>query len=280
MIWVQYMEGRVVVLALAEITDEKHRKNLERLMQFRLMDDVFFTKFFEDDPESVQLILRIITGIDDLTVLEVRTQVFMENMFSRSLRLDIVATDNQGRIYNIEIQRDSRGAGKKRARFHSSLLDVNLLDKGGNFDDLPEVYVIFITEEDVLGMGKAVYHIGRCLLDTDERFDDGSHMIYVNGACRDGSPIGLLMHDFFCTDADEMHYSVLADRMRYFKGTGKGADNMTLLSDELREEGRAEERKTTALFLLQAGKYALEEIAAISRLPIEEIRKLQAAQGC
>jgi len=58
---------------------------------------------------------------------------------------------------------------------------------------------------------------------------------------------------------------------------------MTLLSDELREEGRAEgraeERKTTALFLLNAGKYALEEIAAISRLPIEEVRRLQAAQG-
>ena len=125
----------------------------------------------------------------------------------------------------------------------------------------------------------AVYHIGRCILGTDERFDDGSHMIYVNGACRDESPIGLLMHDFFCTDADEMHYPVLAERMRYFKGTGKGADNMTLLSDELREEGRAEERKTTALFLLAAGKYALEEISAISRLPIEEIRKLQAAQG-
>lgn len=279
MMSMQAGERRVIALTLSEITDEKRRKDLERLMQFRLMDDVFFTRFFEDDPESVQLILRIITGIDDLTVLEVRTQVFMENLFSRSLRLDIVATDGQGRIYNIEIQRDSRGAGKKRARFHSSLLDVNLLDKGGNFDDLPEVYVIFITEEDVLGMGKAVYHIGRCILGTDERFDDGSHMIYVNGACRDESPIGLLMHDFFCTDADEMHYPVLAERMRYFKGTGKGADNMTLLSDELREEGRAEERKTTALFLLAAGKYALEEISAISRLPIEEIRRLQAAQG-
>lgn len=136
-----------------------------------------------------------------------------------------------------------------------------------------------------------MYHIGRCILGTDERFDDGSHIIYVNGAYRDRSPIGMLMHDFFCTEADEMHYPVLADRMRYFKGTWKGADNMTLLSDELREEGRAEgreegraegraeERKMTALFLLKAGKYALEEISAISRLPIEEVQKLQAAQG-
>lgn len=124
-----------------------------------------------------------------------------------------------------------------------------------------------------------MYHIGRCILGTDERFDDGSHIIYVNGAYRDRSPIGMLMHDFFCTEADEMHYPVLADRMRYFKGTWKGADNMTLLSDELREEGREEERKMTALFLLKAGKYALEEISAISRLPIEEVQKLQAAQA-
>ena len=29
--------------------------------------------------------------------------------------------------------------------------------------------------------------------------------------------LGQLMHDFFCTDPDDMHYKELADKVRYFK---------------------------------------------------------------
>lgn len=110
----------------------------------------------------------------DLQVIDVRTQVFVENLLNRSVRLDILATDSAGDKYNIEIQRADKGAGRKRARYNSSMMDVNLLKKGDNFDQLPEIYVVFITEHDVMGKGKPVYQIERCILGTGERFDDGS----------------------------------------------------------------------------------------------------------
>ncbi len=80
-------------------------------------------------------------------------------------------------------------------------MDANLLKKGEDFDKLPETWVIFITENDVMGKGLPLYPIERCFLGTGERFEDGSHILYVNGAYRGDTPIGKLMHDFSCTDA-------------------------------------------------------------------------------
>ena len=69
------------------------------------------------------------------------------------MRLDVLATDSTGRKINVEIQRSDKGAGRKRARYNSSMMDANLLRKGEKFDELPETYVVFITEHDVIGKG-------------------------------------------------------------------------------------------------------------------------------
>ena len=53
-------------------------------------------------------------------------------------------------------------------------------------------------------------------------FGDMAHIIYVNGEDKSKTKLGKLMHDFHCTDAKDMHYKLLADRVRYFKETQKG----------------------------------------------------------
>lgn len=63
----------------------------------------------------------------DLKVEDVRTQVFVENLLNRSVRLDVLATDSTGQTINVEIQRSDKGAGRKRARYNSSMMDANLL---------------------------------------------------------------------------------------------------------------------------------------------------------
>lgn len=240
----------------------------------------FLTKCFEGNTECIELVLRIVLDMPDLNVLDVRTQVFVENLLNRSVRLDVLATDSTGRKFNIEIQRADKGAGRKRARYNSSMMDANLLKKGEDFDNLPETYVVFITENDVIGKGKPLYQIERCILETEERFEDGTHILYVNGAYRDESPIGKLMHDFFCTNPSDMNYGVLADRVRFFKESKEGIAVMCKAMEDMRneslQEGMKEGMKVAALRMLKAGKYALEEIAAISGLSLDEVKKLSA----
>ena len=258
-------------MTVTEEIDRKHQEDLQRLRGFRLLDDDFFTKCFEGDTECIELILQIVLDKQDLKVVDVRTQVFVENLLNCSVRLDVLATNSVGHKFNIEIQRADKGAGRKRARYNSSMMDANLLEKGEDFEVLPETFVVFITENDVIGKGQPLYRIERCFLETGESFDDGSHILYVNGAYRDESPIGRLMHDFSCTNPSDMYYGVLADRVRFFKESKEGIAVMCKVMEDMRKDSL----KEVALRMLAAGKYALEEIANISGLSLEEVKKLK-----
>ena len=150
--------------------------------------------------------------------------------------------DQAGRTYNVEIQRRDEGADAHRARYNSSLLDANLTNPGDRYDALSETYVIFITERDVLHEGLPIYHIDRYVRETGKPFEDGSHILYVNAQCRSDTPLGKLMHDFHCTDARDMNYPVLAERVHYFKDNVKGATNMCRAVEQLVRDERVEER--------------------------------------
>ncbi len=267
------------VLTITDQIDQRHQEDLQRLRGFRLLDDDFLTKCFEGDTECVQLVLRIVLEMPDLIVVDVHTQVFVENLLNRSVRLDVLATDNTGRKINVEIQRSDKGAGRKRARYNSSMMDANLLQKGEDFEQLPETYVVFITEHDVMAKGLPVYQIERCILATGEKFEDGAHILYVNGAYRDETPIGKLMHDFSCTDPADMHYGVLADRVRFFKESKEGVAIMCRAMEDMRNQTLREGMMEVARRMLAAGRYALEEISEISGLSLDEVKNLQAGKG-
>ncbi len=72
------------------------------------------------------------------------------------------------------------------------MLDYRIFAKGVDYDKLPESWVIFITENDVIGKNKPLYHIKRVIMDGGELFGDDSHILYVNGACRDDTPFILM----------------------------------------------------------------------------------------
>ena len=225
-------------------SDLSHKKSpdLQRIRQFRLIDDVFMNKVFEDK-SCVELLLQIILDRTDLHVENVNLQHGISNLQGRAVRLDILAVDDSGKIYNIEVQKNDHGAQAKRARYNSSLLDANITEAGNQYENLKETYVIFITENDVMQAGHPIYHIDRIVKETGKNFNDEAHIIYVNAQIQDETALGKLMHDFFCVNADNMKYSILAERVRYFKETKKGVVDMSSVMEELIEEGREKGEK-------------------------------------
>ena len=192
-----------------EWNEKYNQQDLQRLRGLRLMDDDFMSKCFENNIECTELVLHIVLGRDDLKVEKVETQHLIKNLQGRSIILDIYATDHIGKQYNIEIQRADRGAGAKRARYHSSLIDANVTEPGDKLENLAETYVIFITERDVMGDGLPIYHINRVVEETGKKFPDEAYIIYVNGAYRDQSSLGILTNNFSCTDPDDITDEVL-----------------------------------------------------------------------
>ena len=265
-------------------SEREHQKNLERIRRLRLIDDVFMNVCFDDNIEGTELILRIILNKPDIIVKSVKTQRVMKNLLGRDIWLDISATDSEGKEYNVEIQRTDRGADVKRARYHSSIMDAHLLRPTEDFSSLPETYVIFITENDVLGDGEPIYTVDRIITNTGKRFNDGEHIVYVNGAGKNAlTALGRLMHDFFCTDPNDMFYSELAEKVRYFKENEKGAANMNSVLDEMRMEAeqKAVDRRNVEMAkdMISQGGFSLELIAKLSRLTIERVQELAAQKA-
>lgn len=219
------------------MVNTQKEKDLERLRAFRLMDDDFMTAVFQNDNEVTQYVLRILLEDAELRVLSVNTQHMLKNMLGgRSIKMDVQAVDANQHLINIEIQRADRGAVEKRARYHSSMFDASALREKQEFSTLPETYVIFITENDVLGKGLPLYHIERTIQETGELFADGEHILYVNGSYEGKDPVGLLMHDFRSSDPGKMNESVLRNKVRYFKESKEGKQHMCRMMEEMRNE--------------------------------------------
>ena len=255
--------------------ERKHEQDLQRLRGLRLIDDDFMAAVFED-PACAEFLLQIILKREDLKVREVHGQYSIKNLQGRSVRLDILAVDEQNRAYNIEVQRSDRGASEKRARYNSSLLDANLTYSGSSYDALNEAYIIFITENDVLKAGLPIYHSHRVVEETGAVFNDQSHIIYVNSQIKDESALGKLMHDFFCTDAKDMFYPVLANRVQYFKQDAKGVATMCRAMEEMRNETVRERNIEIAKTMLASKKLSYEDIALFSGLTVDEVKSLDA----
>jgi predicted transposase/invertase (TIGR01784 family) len=220
--------------------EKKHQEDLQRLRGFRLLDDDFMTKVFEDI-SCAELLLRIILNDEGIRVLEAHSQRGIKNLQGRSVKLDILAVDSHNRVFNVEVQRSDRGAGAKRARYNSALIDANVTEPVDQYEDLNETFVIFITENDVMKAGLPIYHIDWVVRETGKLFEDEEHIIYVNSQIKDETKLGRLMHDFSCTDAKDMYNKVLADRVRYFKEDERGVEimcrEMEIMRNQAHEEG-------------------------------------------
>lgn len=247
------------------------------LEEMTMMDNEFMTAVLTDNIEATELIIRTILGKPSLRVVSQQAQRYMKNLKGRSSILDVFAVDETGAIYDIEFQNDSYGAQPARARYYGALMDANGIESGRGTEELPIRYVIFITRDDVLGGGLPVYHVCNWVHETDEAFNDGGHIVYVNTSYT-GDLVDLdlanLIADFRCTDPAKMHFKELAGRAGSLKGMQGGAVGMSWedVLDEGREEGYAQGRldaslEMVKLFVAKFGIDPEEAIAAASLSP-------------
>ena len=99
----------------------KREALLQKIKEFRLLDDDFMSRVFDGNIECTELVLRIILDKPDIKVREVHTQREIKNLLGRSVRLDIDARDMDDEPIDVEIQRSDRGAGVKRANFRKAM---------------------------------------------------------------------------------------------------------------------------------------------------------------
>ena len=239
------------------------------IKNFTLMSDIFMRNVFKQR-ECLEYVLQVIMEKPDLRVIDQVIQKDYKNLQGRSAIMDCIARDSESKQFNVEIQQDNEGASPKRARYHSGLMDMNTLNPGQDFDELPESYVVFITRDDILGYGLPIYHIDKQIKEVGKSFQDEAHIIYVNSRKQEDTELGRLMHDLHCKNADEMHSPVLAKRVHELKDTRKGVELMCHEMEKIYSEGmengekrgELKARKETALSMAEEGM----DIKKIARL--------------
>ena len=184
-----------------------------------LFDDDLMSMVFDSNIPATELLLKIILKRDDIKVISVVGQREFQNPIvgGRNIRLDILAKGSTGKHYNIEVQKKPEGAHVRRARFNSSMMDSRMLKEGQEFSELRDSYIVFITQTDIFGYGIPIYTVNRYFEEIDAPFDDGSHIVYVNGSYKGQDAIGKLIHDFSCKESKDMYYPELAKGIRHFK---------------------------------------------------------------
>ena len=258
--------------------EQRYERYKEKIKHFTIMNDIFMRNVLKETA-CTEYILQVVMNKKELKVIDQTLQKDYKNLQGRSAILDCVAKDAENNHFNVEIQGENDGASPKRARYHSGLLDMNLLNPGDPFDSLPETYVIFITKNDVLGYNRPISHIQRRIKETEDIFQDGQHILYVNSKKQDDTELGRLMHDLHCKEADKMYSNILATRVHQLKETEEGVNQMCQELEEIYNEGEQsgvqkgelKKARETTLALLEMGMSA-EQIAKAVNLSIETIQ--------
>ena len=178
------------------ITDETlmgtFEQKRELVRSFTMFDDDFFAMVMEDKAATRE-VLRVLTEIPDLVVKEIKTQYSIRNLGTHSVVLDALAEDSRHKLYNLELQVADQDDHQKRVRYYQSNIDISYLDKGRKYEELPEVYLIYMTKLDLFKMGRTKYFVDRVISGTDVVLDNGAHELYIDAANHDGTVVAELI---------------------------------------------------------------------------------------
>ena len=105
---------------------------------------------------------------------------------------------------------------------------------------------------------------------TGKPFEDGAHILYVNGEYRGDDAIGELMHDFNCSDPESMKNSLLREKSRYYKESKEGIAEMCKAIEDMCREAALQREQEMARAMYD-NQISLEVIAACVKHPVETV---------
>ena len=163
----------------ANKTKERRIKQYEELT---FTDNFMFCKIMENNPDVCKKVLEIILGkrIKEISFVSKESTIDIK-WNGKSVRLDVYVDDGKDTIYDVEMQARDNDNLSMRTRYYQSVLDLNQIEKGADYDELKNNMVIFICTFDHFGKGLPVYTFSnRCKEALELELGDGTSKIFVN----------------------------------------------------------------------------------------------------
>ena len=224
----------------------------QKWQSLTLADDFLFCKIMSDPALCAEMLHRIFPQLDVSEVKIVETQKAEKLALNiRGVRFDVF-TSTAREIFDVEAQkRKLRDLFKRPRAYHIVIgydgLNVNTLRDSGNYEDLPNAYVIFICTFDPFGKGRHIYSFQNyCSEDREIALGDGAYTVYLNtkGKLNDVSPELKRFLDFVGKNkvSDDSFIRTLDERLKEAKENTKWRSEFMILltrEDEIRAESLA-----------------------------------------
>ena len=212
-------------------------RQLEIVRQLRPIDDCFFEVMMED-PDACEELLQVVLENPLLRIKKetVSGQKSIRIIGKRSIRVDAYAEGNEHTVFNIEIQRADNENHVKRVRYNASVITVNRSEPGDLFEQVQELFVIYIADFDVLGNGRTISHAEMTCAETGVTLNDGLHEIFVTTIGKDNNKIARLMREYKNPDMNNPEFPKQSKRVQEMKHDSKEAEKMCSLVEEYARE--------------------------------------------
>lgn len=269
--------------------------------ELSIANDFIFGEIMRQ-PENVKPLLEAVLEkkIGEITYIE-KQQDIKDGFELHGIRLDISLEDDAKTQYAVEMQTGSAYDLERRIRYYQSSLDRRTLEVSEHYRDLRDSYVIFICTDDYYKRGLALYKRKSVIEGAEDIiYEDGSHayilnaqftepnlskpalefLRYINAKYRK-QPIDISDSDYL-TQIDRAVEDIKSDDRkveRFMTLAAKLEDVRYIALREGREEGRAEGEHNAKVGLVKrllARTKSLEEIADISDLDLDEVKKIAA----
>ena len=257
-----------------------------------LADDFLFGKVMSEPTLCAEMLRRIFPNLDIGEIKIVETQkTLRQALHIRGVRFDIL-TSTERSIFDIEAQnRKLKDLYRRPRAYHIAAgydaLNKKSLKKSGAYEDLPNTYVIFICTFDLFNKGRHIYTFKNfCAEDKDIELNDGAYTVFLNtkGKLDDVSPELKNFLNFVdknkVADGDSF-IKTLDEKIKDAKHNVAWRDEYMLLLTREDEkfaegvhEGENRANEATAIRMLKAGKFAMEEIADYSALSLATVQNL------
>lgn len=262
----------------------------EKYQQLQFRDDYLFCKILVERPDIAKQILELILNVKIKKVVPQNQKSIEITADGRGVRLDVYLDDEEGTVYDLEMQTTKKTDLPKRTRYYQGMIDLNLIGRGAKFSELKKSYIIFICTEDPYDEGRHIYSFeNTCKENPERKLGDESYKILLNasGTMNDVSDSLLDFFNLILTGEgstplskeieDEVRKSKLHEEWR--------VEWMTLFmrDEEKRAEGRVEGRvegREQEIFLsVQDGDYPTVRGAEKLGISVEEFLKKMEAAG-
>ena len=152
-----------------------------RLEDLTLMDDYMFGTVMQD-PKLIRPLIESILNMRIRQVTYIEPQRTVKSGFeAKGIRLDLYVEDENGVVYNVEVQTTRHRSLPKRMRYYQSAIDMNVLSPGADYARLRKSFIIFICNHDPYGRDRIVYRFeNRCIEEPELPFGDETVKVIVN----------------------------------------------------------------------------------------------------